>query len=450
MNSASTDTSSPSWRIKKLNQAGKTYVQACIQPDKSSPLFTVGLGYLVDDVITWTPDPKKAEEESYTATPEAVLENLRAGGVRLLSLSEFVPKRGPEPARDVPLVGAALKDAIKRFAFQGATTSAIVAQLSEPGPADYKEMTLSQFVGNPAKNKAEATGPFSSWRVTEISDVSWESERYTLVRLQNSPLGKVKMKDQSAVRWQTYITSPEMVKLSPRTRKLVEQAYRAIQTYGSFMGACTKHTFLRIKGSSKRTREVTPLLPAEVYALINAASSPMHRALYGVGFGEGLRPSELLRMRWEDVDYDRKIIRVRGTKTEKSGDPIPLTSFAEGYLREWQAACGGATTGAIWTYHGEDIASMKKAFVRAGERSGLKDAGKRVHPYVMRHSFATLAASSGMPITTAQAVLRHTDLSMLWGVYVSWGAVAESAPGIEKLPLSKADADAAGLIQRGG
>jgi len=442
MSSASPLSSSPSWRIKKLNQSGKVYVQACISPDKSSPMITVGLGYVgTDGLLTY---------EGVQATPEAVLENLREGGIRLLSLSESLPKKGKEPARDVPLVGAALKDAIKKFAFQGASTEAIVAQLTEPGPADYKEMTLTQFVGVPAKNKAEATGPFCLWRVTEISDVSWEAERYTLVRLQNSELGKVKMKDQSAIRWQAYITSPEMVKLSPRTRKLVEQAYRAIQTYGSFMGACTKHTFLRIKGSSKRTREVTPLLPAEVYAIINAASSPMHRALYGVGFGEGLRPSELLRMEWQDVNYDRKIIRVRGTKTEKSGDPIPLTDFASGYLREWQALCGNPTTGPCWAWHGEDIASMKKAFVRAGERAGLKDAGKRVHPYVMRHSFATLAASSGMPITTAQAVLRHTDLSMLWSVYVSWGAVAEAAPGIGLLPLSKADADAAGLIQRGG
>lgn len=39
-----------------------------------------------------------------------------------------------------------------------------------------------------------------------------------------------------------------------------------------------------------------PLRPEQVYRLIAAAASPMHKALYGVGFGEGLRPSELLRM----------------------------------------------------------------------------------------------------------------------------------------------------------
>lgn len=91
---------------------------------------------------------------------------------------------------------------------------------------------------------------FASWRVAEISDTSWQAERYVLrSRLQQGPLGKERMRDLSAKLWQTYITSPEKVKLAPRTRKLIEQAYRAVMTYGAFMGASRKHDFLTIKGS---------------------------------------------------------------------------------------------------------------------------------------------------------------------------------------------------------
>lgn len=54
MNLASSDIAAPSWRIKRLNQSGKTYVQVVIQPDRSSPRFTVGLGYLgVEGLVTY-------------------------------------------------------------------------------------------------------------------------------------------------------------------------------------------------------------------------------------------------------------------------------------------------------------------------------------------------------------------------------------------------------------
>ncbi|KAL8443760.1 hypothetical protein Emag_005844 [Eimeria magna] len=72
-----------------------------------------------------------------------------------------------------------------------------------------------------------------------------------------------------------------------------------------------------------------------VYLLLAATPNTMHCALFAVGIGAGLRPSELLSMRWEDVNMEEMTATIRGSKTAASAAAIPLTNLAGRELMRW-------------------------------------------------------------------------------------------------------------------
>lgn len=197
-----------------------------------------------------------------------------------------------------------------------------------------------------------------------------------------------------------------------------------------------------IKGSTQRVNKPRAALTlAEVTALLAACAagtvvsgggngatrtlSGMHRALFGLAAGCGLRPSEAMRARWEDIDFAAGSIVVRQTKTTiNAGDPIPLTPLAWEALETWHNAQGNPATGpAFITPYGKPYGSdsgFKRALNNAAHRAGLADAD-RVTPYQLRHAFASIAAASGVPEEVTQRVMRHSDNKMLRAHYARPG-----------------------------
>lgn len=95
-----------------------------------------------------------------------------------------------------------------------------------------------------------------------------------------------------------------------------------------------------IKGACHRiTRfaEFGTCLEFQVYLLLAATPSTMHCALFAVGIGAGLRPSELLSMRWEDINMQEMTATIRGSKTAASQAAIPFTNLAARELMRWYA-----------------------------------------------------------------------------------------------------------------
>jgi integrase len=55
--------------------------------------------------------------------------------------------------------------------------------------------------------------------------------------------------------------------------------------------------------------------------LLEAARGDRLEALYVLAIHTGMRQGELLALKWEDVDLDAAVLRVRGTKTARSAAP---------------------------------------------------------------------------------------------------------------------------------
>jgi integrase/recombinase XerD len=170
----------------------------------------------------------------------------------------------------------------------------------------------------------------------------------------------------------------------------------------------------------RRTRKLPQTLSAgEAERLIEAASGTTpralrDRALVELLYGAGLRVSEAIGLERNGVDLDERAVRVLG----KGGKErvVPVGRQAVEALRRYLArgrpyldrrhrpelflnAKGGALT-------------RSGAFLilrRLAEKAGLEPG--RVHPHLLRHSFATHLIEGGADLRSVQEMLGHADLS---------------------------------------
>jgi site-specific recombinase XerD len=147
----------------------------------------------------------------------------------------------------------------------------------------------------------------------------------------------------------------------------------------------------------------------EVRRLFSVVTNLKHRALFMVAYDAGLRLSEILSLRVEDVDSQRRVIRVRQGKGHKDRY-ARLTPELLGLLREyWRAYRPPA-----WLFPGAspdkqyDLATPGQVLKKAGRRAGIT---KRISMHTLRHSFATHLLESGTNLRVIQKLLGHGSIN---------------------------------------
>jgi integrase len=135
----------------------------------------------------------------------------------------------------------------------------------------------------------------------------------------------------------------------------------------------------------------------------------------------GLRRSELLGLRWRDIDWTSQRIRVRNTfvrgehsaagKSELSTRrSVPLASRLARELDLWSHRTTYASDDDLVFAHPDKGAALDGTKVSKRFKAACVDAGVRpVRFHDLRHTFATRLAASGTPIRTIQEFLGHAD-----------------------------------------
>jgi integrase len=158
---------------------------------------------------------------------------------------------------------------------------------------------------------------------------------------------------------------------------------------------------------------------------------PWLTAVY-VAVTTGLRVSELLGLKWADVNFTAgEIVLCRGIvrqyigkmKTEASRKPVPLDLGLGDVLKRWRGIAPYNQDGdyifASPDKHGQQPywpnAAMEDHIRPAALRAGIQ---KRVGWHTMRHSFGTLVNSGGADVATTQALMRHANASITMDKYV--------------------------------
>jgi integrase/recombinase XerD len=150
------------------------------------------------------------------------------------------------------------------------------------------------------------------------------------------------------------------------------------------------------------------LSPDEVARFFEAITSLKHRAILMTAYAAGLRVSEVVSLRIDDIDSRRMVIRIRQAKGRKDRY-VMLSPRLLAILREyWKAA---RPTQFLFPGHVPDRPitprTVQKACRNAQEVAGL---GKRVRVHTLRHSFATHLLEAGTNIRIIQILLGHRSL----------------------------------------
>jgi site-specific recombinase XerD len=147
----------------------------------------------------------------------------------------------------------------------------------------------------------------------------------------------------------------------------------------------------------------------EVAQLFAAVTDPRDRLLLQAAYACGLRISELVHLRVDDVDSARMVLAVRGGKGQKDRlvplSPVLLARLRE-YWREYRPTA--------WLFPGQAAGShLSTGQVQRMCRRAVRACGisKKASMHTLRHSYATHLLESGTDLLTLQKLLGHNHLS---------------------------------------
>jgi integrase len=143
-------------------------------------------------------------------------------------------------------------------------------------------------------------------------------------------------------------------------------------------------------------------------------------AMYVTAAMTGLRQGELLALRWRDVDWSARKLRVsagmrngkrRTPKSATSSRAVPMADKVGGALdRLFQASAYQGDDDLVFghphTGRPLDRSQVSKRFKRSLQRAGVREV--RFHD--LRHTFGTRMAAAGVPFRTLQAWMGHSDI----------------------------------------
>jgi integrase len=191
--------------------------------------------------------------------------------------------------------------------------------------------------------------------------------------------------------------------------------------------------------------DFTVLAPAEVEALARAAATDQDAALFTVAAFTGLRLGELRALRWQDVDFAKRLVHVRRNLTwgvegpPKSGRvrSVPLIDQAaralDGLSRR-EFFTGDDDYVFVDVFGGPiDDRQLRERFYAALDVAGLK----RLRLHDLRHTFGTLAVQA-FPLSDVKAYMGHVDVQTTM-IYVHHVPQVDAAERLSRLVAGSGD-----------
>ena len=145
---------------------------------------------------------------------------------------------------------------------------------------------------------------------------------------------------------------------------------------------------------------------AEVNKLLSSITNLKHQTILHTIYGCGLRISEVINLRIEDIHSDRQCIHIKSAKGKKDRVtllPESLLPLLRAYYVRYKPA--------YWLFEGADggqysTSSINKLFRTAVTKSGINPWAT---PHTLRHSFATHLMQMGVNLRYVQELLGHSS-----------------------------------------
>lgn len=171
-----------------------------------------------------------------------------------------------------------------------------------------------------------------------------------------------------------------------------------------------KKDSFEIKLPRPRTEHHLPtvLTMEECFRIFKYVENPKHKLLLLIGYGAGLRRSEIVTLKWADILFDEHKIHVKQAKGNKDRIVMLPYSIVEG-LKDYRKLYPSDDWVFAGQYKGEALSGrtvqqvMKNAVIKAGLE-------KKATVHTLRHSFATHLLERGTDIRYIQQLLGHSSV----------------------------------------
>lgn len=153
----------------------------------------------------------------------------------------------------------------------------------------------------------------------------------------------------------------------------------------------------------------TVLTKEEVKRLVNIIKNPKHKLAIQLLYSSGLRLSELVHLRSEDLELDNNLGWVRKGKGSKDRLFIIAKRLKEELKQYVEKNCPNPKS---WVFTGSKGRHLSQRTVQDMLKRIAKEAGisKNIHPHTLRHSFATHLIEDGYDISSVQFLLGHNSV----------------------------------------
>ena len=294
-----------------------------------------------------------------------------------------------------------------------------VRQGKRTSPSELK-MTLDEFC-------REVWRPTLDIRTSTKEDYQRALRSHILPKFGSIPMAEIKKAHLQA--WAVELKTSKG--LSPRTVEKLLNLLAAILKVAVENEYLNKNPFTGwTRGKAMKLNKVRPLTQEQVEEIANNLPNK-YRLMVWIGFWTGMRPSEILGLTWEQLDFeggkiivDRQISRQTsyvhepaGLKTENSDREAPFPKVLQSLVKEHVHIYGLGPEGLLLRNRTGGVLRYKDAarlFRIASRPVGLK-AGEGMHQ--LRHTFVSTCISLGVNIKDIQTYVGHASITETMDTY---------------------------------
>jgi site-specific recombinase XerD len=185
----------------------------------------------------------------------------------------------------------------------------------------------------------------------------------------------------------------------------VKQSYAALKTFYTLV--MKKNCPCKISGIRKNKYLPTVLNRIEILRLLDSILNPKHRLMVSLLYGSGLRVSEVIKLRVQDVDLENKLLLVHQGKGKKDRFTILSEIYLDSIGDQIRDRKGSTPLFVIMNGGSYSVRTLQVILEKAVIRAGLSG---RVTCHCLRHSFATHLLETGVDVKTIQELLGHKSV----------------------------------------
>lgn len=188
-----------------------------------------------------------------------------------------------------------------------------------------------------------------------------------------------------------------------------------LSTLRFFYGRVLEKDLFRKVSSVKSEKKIPMVLSKdEIKIILQAAENKKHKMLIELMYSSGLRVSEAVSIKFEDLDLTQKMAKVQSGKGKKDRIVI-LSSSLAAHIESYQKRMAKKGISSVFLFpsqknmsHHISIRQAQKAIKIIAKKAGIE---KRVFCHAFRSSFATHLLEDGVDIRYIQALLGHSSIA---------------------------------------